>query len=53
LGTTLDGLGKLVGRGSRKMSAPWRRMKYFLLISLTVSALFGVQLFGLLDPLSI
>ena len=53
LGATLDGLGKLVGRGQKRMSAPWRRMKYFLLISLTISALFGVQLFGLLDPLSI
>ncbi len=53
LGTTLDGLGKMIGRGRKRMSAAWRRLKYVLLISLTVSALLGVQLFGLLDPLSI
>ncbi|PLY03088.1 MAG: hypothetical protein C0623_02530 [Desulfuromonas sp.] len=53
LGTTLDGLGKVVGRGRRALAPGWRRVKYFLLITLTVAALFGVQLFGLFDPLSI
>lgn len=53
LGSTLDGLGRLIGRGHRKLSPAWRRLKYFLLVAMAVSALFGVQLFGLLDPLSI
>ncbi len=53
LGTTLDGLGKVVGRGRGKVAPGWRRLKYILLLALIVAALFGVQLFGLLDPLSI
>lgn len=53
LGSTLDGLGKLIGRGNRRLSPGWRRLKYLMLISMVVAALFGVQLFGLLDPLSI
>ena len=53
LGSTLDGLGRMIGRGNRQLAPGWRRLKYFLLISMTVSALFSVQLFGLLDPLSI
>ncbi|NIQ95127.1 MAG: 4Fe-4S binding protein, partial [Desulfuromonadales bacterium] len=31
----------------------WRRVKFYLLFFLTAAALFGVQLFGLFDPLSI
>lgn len=53
LGTTLDGVGKLVGRGRISPRPAWRRVKYYLLLSMTAAALFGVQLFGLLDPLSI
>ena len=53
LGSTLDGLGRMIGRGNRQLAPGWRRLKYFLLIAMTVSALFGVQLFGLLDPLSV
>ena len=53
LGATLDGLGKIIGRGQRTMSPAWRRLKYLLLVAMIVTALFEVQLFGLLDPLSI
>jgi len=53
LGTTLDGVGKLVGRGRLSPRPAWRRVKYYLLLAMTAAALFGVQLFGLLDPLSI
>jgi len=53
LGSTLDGLGKLVGRGRRAFSPGWRRAKYYLLIVLSIAALFGVQLLGLFDPLAI
>jgi len=53
LGTTLDGCGKLVGRGRRTYSPAWRRVKYHLLIALSAATLFGVQLLGLFDPLAI
>ncbi len=53
LGATLDGCGKLVGRGRRAFSPGWRRVKYYLLIVLSVATLFGVQLLGLFDPLAI
>lgn len=53
LGTTLDGLGKLVGRGRRAFSPGWRRVKYYLLIALGAATVFGVQLLGLFDPLAI
>jgi MauM/NapG family ferredoxin protein len=53
LGTTLDGCGKLLGRGPSKLSRGWRQLKYLLLLAMTAAALFGVQLFGLLDPLAI
>lgn len=53
LGTTLDGVGKLVGRGRISPRPAWRRVKYYLLLAMTAAALFGVQLFGLFDPLSI
>ena len=53
LGATLDGLGKLVGRGRRAFSPGWRRVKYYLLIGLGAATLFGVQLLGLFDPLAI
>jgi len=53
LGSTLDGLGKMVGRGRRPFSQGWRRVKYYLLIALGAATLFGVQLLGFFDPLSI
>ncbi len=53
LGATLDGLGKLVGRGRRAYSPGWRRVKYYLLIVLGTATVFGVQLLGLFDPLAI
>ncbi len=53
LGTTLDGLGRVVGRGRGGVRPAWRRAKYLLLAGLVVAALFGVQQFGLFDPLSI
>ncbi|MEJ2699417.1 MAG: 4Fe-4S binding protein, partial [Desulfuromonadales bacterium] len=53
LGTTLDGCGKLLGRGRGGVRPGWRRAKYYLLLALAAAALFGVQLFGLFDPLSI
>ena len=53
LGTTLDGLGKLVGRGRRAFSPGWRRVKYYLLIVMGTATIFGVQLLGLFDPLAI
>ena len=53
LGTTLDGLGSLLGRGRRTFSPGWRRVKYYLLIAMATATLFGVQLLGLFDPLAI
>lgn len=53
LGSTLDGLGKVIGRGRRSFSPAWRRVKYYLLIALGAATLFGVQLLGLFDPLAI
>ena len=53
LGATLDGLGRLLGRGRRAFSPGWRRVKYYLLFALSMAALFGVQLLGLFDPLAI
>jgi MauM/NapG family ferredoxin protein len=53
LGTTLDGAGKLIRPTARPPHRGWRRVKYLLLIGLSAAALFGVQLFGWFDPLSI
>jgi MauM/NapG family ferredoxin protein len=53
LGTTIDGFGKVTGRGCGSARPAWRRFKYLLLIALVISALFGVQQIGLFDPLSI
>lgn len=53
LGTTIDGCGKLIGRGPHLHSRSWRKVKYLLLISLTVAGFGGVQLLGLFDPLAI
>ena len=53
LGSTLDGLGKVIGRGCGTVRPAWRRLKYLLLVGLVTSAFFGVQQMGLFDPLSI
>jgi MauM/NapG family ferredoxin protein len=53
LGATLDGCGRLLGRGRRAFMPAWRTVKYVILISFSAAALLGVQLFGLLDPLAI
>ncbi|SHJ06564.1 MauM/NapG family ferredoxin-type protein [Malonomonas rubra DSM 5091] len=53
LGTTLDGCGKLTGRGSHLTNRNWRKLKYLLLFGMTAAALGGVQLLGLFDPLAI
>ncbi|MEJ2201977.1 MAG: 4Fe-4S binding protein, partial [Desulfuromonadaceae bacterium] len=52
-GTTLDGVGKCIGRGRMAPRPHWRRFKYYQLLGLGAAALAGVQLFGLLDPLAI
>ena len=53
MGTLLDGTGSLA-RGPRRTLAPgWRRVKYYLLFTLMLAGLFGVQQLGLFDPLSI
>jgi MauM/NapG family ferredoxin protein len=55
LGTTLDGARRLLfsPRPDRGVAARWRRAKYYLLITLLVSALISVNLVGLFDPLSL
>jgi len=53
LGTTIDASGKLTGRGRPLHSRSWRKVKYLLLITLTVAGLGGLQLLGLFDPLAI
>ncbi len=53
LGTTLDGLGKLCGRGQTTCNRGWRKVKYILLITLTAAGFGGLQLLGLFDPLAI
>jgi MauM/NapG family ferredoxin protein len=53
LGATLDGVGKVVGRGGVTSKPGWRRSKYYLLLGLTAASLGGVQLLGIFDPLSI
>lgn len=53
LGTTLDALGRGMGRGRSPVRPGWRRVKYYLLFALVAAALLGVQLLGVFDPLSI
>lgn len=55
LGTTLDGARRLLfsPRPDRGLAARWRRVKYYLLLTLLVSALLSVNLLGLFDPLSL
>ncbi|GAB6082716.1 4Fe-4S binding protein [Desulfuromonas carbonis] len=53
LGTSLDGLGRLVGRGGGPVRPAWRRVKFYLLLLLLMAALGGLQVIGLFDPLAI
>lgn len=53
LGTTLDGCGALFGRSQHPPLRSWRKVKYLLLLVLSVSALAGLQLLGVFDPLAI
>ena len=54
LGTLNTIFGSLKRRPEEKsIKPPWRHTKYYLLIFLMVSALFGLQLAGLFDPLSL
>lgn len=53
LGTTIDGFGKLFGRGRHLHESRWRKVKYLLLITLAVAGFGGLQLLGLFDPLAI
>ncbi len=53
LGTTLDGVSPFVGRRRERRRPQLRRIKYLLLAGLGVAALFGVQIIGWFDPLSI
>lgn len=53
LGTTLDGVGRVIGRSTGTLNRGWRQVKYLLLFGMSSAALFGVQLLGLFDPLAI
>ncbi|MFI5331141.1 MAG: 4Fe-4S binding protein [Desulfobaccales bacterium] len=55
MGTTLDGARRLLfaPRPDRGVAARWRRAKYYLLLTLLVSALLSVNLLGLFDPLAL
>ncbi|MBN1959056.1 MAG: 4Fe-4S binding protein [Desulfuromonadales bacterium] len=53
LGTTLDGFGKVAGRGPANAQPRWRKVKYLLLFTLTAAGFGGLQLLGLFDPLAI
>ncbi len=52
LGTLLDLVGGPIRRVERSV-AGWPKAKYYLLAALTMAALCGLQLFGLVDPLSL
>lgn len=53
LGTTIDGAGKLTGRGRTRCDRGWRKVKYLLLVALTAAGFGGLQLLALFDPLAI
>ena len=53
LGTSLDGLGRVIGRGRGPVRPAWRRVKFYLLLLLLAAALCGLQMFGWFDPLAI
>lgn len=53
LGTSLSALGTLFKRPAKAKGGQRKRWKYYLFIFLLLANLFGLQLFGLFDPLSI
>lgn len=53
LGTLLDIAGRVLPKRVRAASPRWRVVKFFLLGVVLVSAAFGVQLIGYLNPFSI
>ncbi|PNU19373.1 4Fe-4S ferredoxin [Geothermobacter hydrogeniphilus] len=53
LGTTLDGAGRLLKSPGGRSRPGLRKIKYLLLLALSAAALFGVQVFGWFDPLSL
>jgi len=50
---TLHNMVGAFSRRASKLSPRWNMLKYLLLVFLLVSALFGMQLVGLFDPLSL
>lgn len=52
LGTLIDGSGRLI-RPVRQVSSHWRAAKYMILIAVLVSAAFGVQWVGFVDPFAL
>ncbi|MFO8048941.1 MAG: 4Fe-4S binding protein [Desulfosudaceae bacterium] len=52
LGTLLDG-SRIVIKPVKSVSPGWRRLKYLILLVVLISAAFGVQWVGFVDPFSI
>ncbi len=53
LGTLNTMAGALRTRNVGTMKPSWHRLKYFILVFLVASSLFGMQLVGIMDPLSL
>ncbi len=53
LGTINNMVGALRRKRGRPEQLPWYRLKYYILICLLASSLFGMQLAGVMDPLSL
>jgi len=53
LGTLNNLVGSLRKKRPRPPGPAWFRVKYYILIGLLASSLFGVQLAGILDPISL
>jgi hypothetical protein len=56
LGTTIDAASKVLGSPSNRTSQKWEKLRYLkfaILIGTVILALFSVNVWGYLDPLSI
>ena len=53
LGTLNNMIGSFRRRGRREKRAEWYRVKYLLLFFLIATSVFGIQLAGIVDPLSL
>ena len=53
LGTLNNMAGTLTRRPLSPVNQRWSKLKYFLLVGLLVASLFGLQLVGIFDPLSL